>query len=313
MSDGDEADKKSCCASCGITEVDDVKLVTCDGCDLVKYCSDECQKNHKLQHETACKKRAAELRDEILFKQPESTHLGDCPICFLPVGLTREHRKTTIYSCCGKVICNGCAFTEDMKNTPCPFCRQRLPKTMEAANKRLMKRVEANDPVALWQMGTICSIKKDYKGTFNYNKMAAELGDAEAHYDLSNMYQKGRGVEKDEKKKLYHLEEAAIRGHPNARYCLGFFEGRNGRYERVVKHWIIAATQGHDESLKGLKDCYRNGLVSKDDFAAALRSHQAAVNATKSPQREAAAKDEQRRREMELSMYDVDISNVGVW
>jgi len=26
-------------------------------------------------------KRAAELRDEILFKQPESSHRGDCPIC----------------------------------------------------------------------------------------------------------------------------------------------------------------------------------------------------------------------------------------
>jgi len=31
------------------------------------------------------------------------------------------------------------------------------------------------------------------------------------------------------------------------------------------------------------------GRVSKDDFAAALRAHQAAVDATKSPQREAAA------------------------
>ena len=30
------------------------------------------------------------------------------------------------------------------------------------------------------------------------------------------------------------------------------------------------------------------GLVNKDDFAAALRAHQAAVDATKSPQREAA-------------------------
>jgi len=26
-----------------------------------------------------------ELRDEILFRQPESTHDGDCPICFLPL------------------------------------------------------------------------------------------------------------------------------------------------------------------------------------------------------------------------------------
>ena len=33
---------------------------------------------------------------------------------------------------------------------------------------------------------------------------------------------------------------------------------------------------------------FKEGHVSKDDLAAALRAHQAAVDATKSPQREAA-------------------------
>ena len=37
------------------------------------------KKNHISQHEEACKKRAAELRDELLFKQPESSHLGGLP------------------------------------------------------------------------------------------------------------------------------------------------------------------------------------------------------------------------------------------
>jgi len=73
-----------------------------------------------------------------------------------------------------------------------------------------------------------------------------------------------------------------------------------------VKHWIIAANLGNDRSLEELKDCYREGLVSKDDFAAALRVHQAAVDATKSPQREAAelAREElekiKRQREREV-------------
>eukprot|EP00984_Skeletonema_dohrnii_P017230 scaffold7802_cov115-Skeletonema_dohrnii-CCMP3373.AAC.1 len=68
------------CASCGIAEVDDIKLKKCTACYLVKYCSVKCQRNHRPQHKRACKKRAAELRDEILFKQPESRDLGDCPI-----------------------------------------------------------------------------------------------------------------------------------------------------------------------------------------------------------------------------------------
>ena len=57
-----------CCASCGITEVDNIKLRECDGCDLVRYCTDECKNINKSEHKDACKKRAAELRDELLFK-----------------------------------------------------------------------------------------------------------------------------------------------------------------------------------------------------------------------------------------------------
>ena len=63
--DAEEVATDICCASCGIAEVDDVKLKPCDGCDLVKYCSDTCKEDHRLQHETLCRERAAELRDEI--------------------------------------------------------------------------------------------------------------------------------------------------------------------------------------------------------------------------------------------------------
>ena len=44
------------------------------------------------------------------------------------------------------------------------------------------------------------------------------------------------------------------------------------------------------DSIQELKECYKDGSVSKDDFAAALRAHHVAVKAMKSPQREAAAK-----------------------
>lgn len=62
----------------------------------------------------------------------------------------------------------------------------------------------------------------------------------------------------------------------------------NGNIERAVKHWIIAANMGHEKAIQRLKKCYADGEVSKEDFAAALRAHHAAVEATKSPQREAA-------------------------
>jgi hypothetical protein len=82
-----------CCASCGIAGVDDIKLKKCPACDLVRYCSDICMLKHSPQHEGTCKERVTELRDEILFRQPESTHLGDCPICFLPLSMDHHRRK----------------------------------------------------------------------------------------------------------------------------------------------------------------------------------------------------------------------------
>jgi len=60
----------SICASCGIAEVDEVNLKDCVDCDLVRYCSVNCEQGDKSHHKEACKKRAAELCDELLFKQP---------------------------------------------------------------------------------------------------------------------------------------------------------------------------------------------------------------------------------------------------
>ncbi len=90
-----------CCASCGLSELDDVKLKECPACDLVRYCSDNCQWDHRPKHEEICNERAAELRDEILFRQPaESLHDGDCPICFLPLPIDAE--ESSMMPCCTK-------------------------------------------------------------------------------------------------------------------------------------------------------------------------------------------------------------------
>ena len=282
-----------CCASCGIAGSDDIKLMKCTACYLVRYCSVKCQRDHRPKHKKECKKRAAELRDELLFKQPESSYLGDCPICCLPLNLDPE--KSSMYSCCSKIICMGCSYANDMREAEgrlqqkCPFCRNAVPETEEEAKQLLMKRMEVNDPVAICRMGTKKSHDGDYRAAFEYWTKAAKLGDIEAHFQLSCLYVVGKGVEKDEKKYVHHLEQAAIGGHPNARHNLGCIEGGNGRVDRATKHYIIAANLGYDRSLEGLKLVCKDGLVSKEDFAAALRGHNAAIEATKSPQREAAA------------------------
>jgi TPR repeat protein len=163
-----------------------------------------------------------------------------------------------------------------------------VPNTKEEAELMLMKRVEKNDPLAMTQTGGKRAGEGDYKSAFEYYTKAAKLGDANAHFNLSIMYRLGQGVEKDEKKHSYHLEEAAIGGHVEARHNLGCHEGNNGKMERAVKHFIIAAHMGHEGSMKALWKSHAMGLVKKEVLTATLRAHQDAVNAAKSPQREEA-------------------------
>ena len=292
--ENNEADEvnASCCASCGIAEIDEIKLKKCDGCDLVRYCCDECR--DKLEHAEDCKTRAAQLvRDEILFKQPESTHLGDCPICCVPLPLNVE---ISMMSCCSKVVCGGCAYAiqnrerEARRAPSCPFCRKVIPQTIEEHCKQLKKRIEVNDPDAISKWGALQYDKGDYIAAIEYLTKAAELGDANAHNQLAHMYHRGLGVENDEGKTIHHLEEAAIGGHPTARHNLGAYEWDNNYdYERAVKHWVIAATQGRNDSIKALMRAYKDpGCVTHEGLAFALRAHKAAVDATKSPQRKAA-------------------------
>ncbi len=273
------------------SSVDEIKLKKC-ACNLVKYCCVECQKNHRPHHYRECKKRLAEIRDDNLYRQPDESHHGDCPICCLPLPL--DTRKSTLKSCCCKLICNGCDYANIIRERErgldhkCPYCREPVPENDEEANQHYMERAKANDPVALNMMGVKCQEEGDYEGAFEYYTKAAALDDGMAHYNLSGAYRDGRGVEKDLKKEVYHLEEAAIGGHPNARHLLGCYEGGNGRDERAMRHFIIAAKHGRDEALDFVKMGFMNGFVSKEDYAAALRGHQDAVDATKSKQRDEA-------------------------
>jgi hypothetical protein len=285
---GSGAEADVVCANCGIAEVDDIQLEDCDGCDLVKYCGDKCTKDHREQHEEECKKRKSELRDKELFTQPDDTHEGDCPICFLPMPI--DTTKTTFYSCCSKIICDGCCYVHYARNNidNCPFCREPAV-VREEAQKRIMKRIKANDPAAMSEMGAKRYYQGDYDVAFKYWTKAAELEDLEAHCWLGYMYGKGDVVEKDEEKKVYHYEKAAIGGHPYARHKLGWYEAENGNIERAVKHFIIAANLGYEKSMKTLWDYYKDGDITREDLEGTLRTHQAAIDAMKSPEREAAA------------------------
>ena len=259
------------CASCGIAAGDDAKLLLCTACKLVKYCSVECQKSHRKQHKKACKKRLAEIREETLFTQSNGSCYGECPICCLPLSV--DLSKSGMYSCCCKRICGGCSCANQKREMEqgleqkCPYCREPLSDNTEEVDQNYVERAKANDPFALLQMGHKCYHDEgEYDGAFEYYSKAAKLGNMDAQYELSRLYYEGRGIEKDAKMQVYYLEEAAIGGHPDARYVLGLHEWSRGRDERAMKHYIIAANLGHDDALDKIKQGFAEGFVSKDDY-----------------------------------------------
>ena len=148
----------------------------------------------------------------------------------------------------------------------------------------------ANDPVAISEMGSYRYHQGDYESAAKYWTKAAELEDIRAHYELACLYRKGEGVEENEETAVYHWEKAAIGGHPDARHNLACYEGRNGNIERAVKHFIIAANLGFEKSMKALWEDYKRGNITKEELDATLRTHHAAINEMKSPEREAAEK-----------------------
>jgi hypothetical protein len=136
MSHAEEAEadeNNNVCANCGVAEVDDIQLE---------------EQEHRVQNSEECKIQVKKLHDKKLFRQPDGSHRGECPICFLPMPL--ENDKSTFKSCCSKSICDGCYYADYKSNGGhrCPFCREQAADEKEYM-KRIMKRIKANDPATM--------------------------------------------------------------------------------------------------------------------------------------------------------------------
>jgi hypothetical protein len=290
-----------CCAECG--EEGDVSLKACKSCMLVRYCNADCQRNHWPKHKQFCKHRAAELRDEALFKDPPPKE--DCPICFLPMPGTlicckslphatilsvpiydfaianEEHTRMgteEYYECCGKSICKGCvySFRKSGNDDKCPFCNSdRADKSDEESIEEMMRRVEANDAGAICQLGSyyfhgILGLQQDQERAKELWTQAAKLGSSKANFALGRFHDVGGG---DLKKAKFHYETAAMAGHELARYNLGIMEGKSGNAERGVKHLKIAASAGNHYAMHCMITLFTQGAFSKKSIDSTLAAY----------------------------------------
>ena len=298
----------STCDNCG-KEGSNINNI-CNKCKSATYCNAACKKKHRSKHKVACekriaelqeeelerKRRAAELHDEKLFKQPPPNE--DCPICMLPLpSLDSGYKYNT---CCGKIICSGCVCAVEKRDGGkglCPFCRTPTP-TLDEMIEQYKKRVEIGDAQAIRDLGICYSnglhgLPQDRVKGLELFHRSAELGHAVAYYSIGGAYDVGNGVERDEKKANHYWELSSMGGHVKARHNLGALEYRAGNMDRALKHLMIAAGSGYSRSLESIKLMFTHGYATKADYAISIRVYQANLIEIKSPQRdEAAAFDE---------------------
>ena len=150
-----EPDQNVLCASCGA--VDEIKFpiggmsVTLGNsfeCNGVRCCSIECREDYYKLH------------DKKLFTQPDETHLGECPLCFLPLPIDKN--KSVFRTCCSEIICKGCVVANIMKNIndkvkalKCPFCRE--PANDAENRKHLIEQAHLHQWVHSWKLLFFCS------------------------------------------------------------------------------------------------------------------------------------------------------------
>ena len=223
-----------------------------------------------------------------------------CPICILRLPTLYTGRKYMM--CCGKVICSGCLHApryDDLgnivDNRKCAFCRTRWPKSNREVVQSLEKRVELDDPIAIYNMGCdyqdgTCGRPQNHAKALELYHRAAELGYVASYNNIGYAYNNGEGVDVDKKKARHYYELAAIGGDPIARYNLGEMDEEAGNMERALRHFMIAVRGGYSKSLNMIQKLWKNGFASKEDTTEALQLHQTYLNEIKSDQRDKAAK-----------------------
>ena len=181
----------------------------------------------------------------------------------------------------------------------CPFCEENLQlSTDEEKIDRIKERIEnCNDELSIhilatcYDVGGRWGVPQDSKKAHQLWIRAAELGLREAHHYLSRSYgkyHKERGVDEDDKKELYHLEEAAILGDAASRCDLGMYEGERGNWDKAKKHWMLSASAGCEGCFERIKRGKKKGVVTSNEYKKTLRAYKESLNLTRSAQRDAA-------------------------
>ena len=249
---------------------------------------------------------AAANRTEDPLKNWTRLQNEECPICMLP--LPFRNSDTNYCITCGKTVCMGCvigvleahkrdgrdAKTTIEKATTCPCCRSNTRVYDDKyALEQEMKRANTGNGEAKCQVGTyyfdgVMGLRQDKAEGLKWYNRAAEAGSGKAAFNLGVFYWTGDGVEEDNDKALEHLQKAAERGSIPAFQIVGMILMERGDIEEAFINLRKAAMCGlsNDYLFSKLRNGFKYGYITKDEYAFTLRENQKACNEMKSDGRE---------------------------
>ncbi|KAL7551957.1 hypothetical protein ACHAWF_018405 [Thalassiosira exigua] len=203
----------------------------------------------------------------------------DCPICLETIRIVNMG-STSLFSCCGKSICNSCykdnRDREDDGLQSCPLCRAPMPTDEHVPRKSVEKHAKAGRVWAQILLGAsyangIHGYPVDKSEAFRLLKIVADKQgntctmSSDAFYELSYLYRDGIEdiLRPCPAMEMKYLENAANLGHISGQYNLGLKYMAMGGSDNMTKaalYFTLGSSQGHIESSRMLGDFYTLGL-----------------------------------------------------
>lgn len=132
----------------------------------------------------------------------------------------------------------------------------------------------AQDVKELYKQGKAFYDAKNYTQAFPLLKKAAEKGHKKAQYRLGRCYDKGHGVDEDNKTAFKWYSKSAAQGYADAEYQLGrcYLKGKGTIADKKkAKSWLSKAVKDEKEGDKILQKIKENAAEGDEDAKAILQ------------------------------------------
>ena len=165
----------------------------------------------------------------------------------------------------GTLLFSGCGENKSLKIIPNEI---KQADSCKDSNKQIeldcYDLISYKNSIALLRLGIHDYTKKDYEEAFRKFSFSKTKGNFYANALLSNLYQTGRGVKKDDKKSLELLEEVS-EFEPIAAYNLSFYYINQKEYDTAIELLEFSAKNDVKKAQEKLFQIYSDNIIIKSD------------------------------------------------